>query len=139
MVQVSIQADETRARVIVRIPAGTRWATFEATVTAFLEAYPQTADWNWVLHEDVPFSDVDIPGLGRIAALYRQLGSSPAPRTFTVVVTADPFFPDWARVIDMHFENRRHLAAPTAEAAGALLDRLDAERTSPESAARQRG
>jgi hypothetical protein len=138
-VQVSIQADDTRARVTVRIPAGTRWATFEATVTAFLEAQPQTADWNWVLDEDVPFSDVDIPGLGRIAALYRRLGSSPAPRAFTVVVTTDPFFPDWGRVIDMHFENRRHLAAPTAAAAHALLDRLDADRTSRTDAARLRG
>lgn len=137
--QVSIQADETRARVTVRIPAGTRWATFEATVTAFLEAQPQTADWNWVLDEDVPFPDVDIPGLGRIAALYRRLGSTPAPRTFTVVVTSDPFFPDWARVIDMHFDNRRHLAAPTSEAAQALLDRLDAEQAAPGDAARLRG
>lgn len=137
--QVSIQADETRARVTVRIPAGTRWATFEATVTAFLEAQPQTADWNWVLDEDVPFPDVDIPGLGRIAALYRRLGSTPAPRTFTVVVTSDPFFPDWARVIDMHFDNRRHLAAPTSAAAHALLDRLDAEQAAPGDAARLRG
>jgi len=135
-VQATIEPDPLRRRVTVRIPAGTRWATFETTVTAFLEARPETADWNWVLDEDVPFADVDIPGLGRIAALYRRLGSRPAPRTWTVVVTTDPFFPDWARVIDMHFDNRLHLAAPTAAEAHALLDRLDA---SPTGAARLRG
>jgi hypothetical protein len=138
-VQVTTEPDPPRRRVTVRIPAGTRWATFEATVTAFLEAHPETADWNWVLHEDVPFSDLDIPGLGRIAGLYRRLGSRPAPRTFTVVVTSDPFFPDWGRVIDMHFDNRLHLAAPTAAAAHALLDRLDAEQAAPPDATRLRG
>jgi len=69
--------------------------------------------------------DVDVAGMAATGAIFRELAREPARRTFTIVVTTDPYFENWARVIDLNYGARKHHAAPTRAAAQALLDRLE--------------
>lgn len=125
-VQVTTELDAVRERVTLRVPAGTRWAAFEAATMALLEARPETADWHWLIDDAGPIEDIDVSATGRIAAAFRRHVRDPGRRPLTVIITRDPYFAEFARVIDLHFDGRRHVAAPTVEAAEALLDRLDA-------------
>lgn len=129
--QVTVEVEAARERVIVRVPAGARWATFEAAARATLEGRPETADWSWLIDDEGPIEDVEADGMMRLAALFRRLSRFPERRRWTVIVTSDPHFPEWARVMDLHHGERRHLAAPTAAAAGALLDRLEGRGATP--------
>lgn len=130
--QVTTKLDAARERVTFRVPAGTRWTTFEATAAALLQTRPETADWNWLIDDAGPIEDVEADGMMRLGRLFVSLTRQPARRRWTVITTDDPHFPEWARVIDLHHGARRHLAAPTAAAAEALLDRLDARQAAGE-------
>jgi hypothetical protein len=123
--QITVQTDEARERVILRVPVGVRWATFVSTAGALLEGRPETADWSWLIDDAGPIEDVDAAGMMHLAGLFRRLSRYPDRRRWTVIVTCDPHFADWARVMDLHHGARRHLSAPTAAAAEALLDRLE--------------
>jgi precorrin-6B methylase 1 len=67
--------------------------------------------------------------MARVGEAFRRLATSPVRRTYTVVVTTDPFFASWARVIDLNHSNREHHPAPTLAAAAALVERLEARPT----------
>jgi hypothetical protein len=122
---VSIETDPELKRAIAVVPAGTRWAVFEAAAIAAVQASPQLSDWNWIIDDQGPMDDVDANGMSRIGETFRQASSDPQQRTYTVVVTEDPFFATWARVIDLNYGERRHFAAPTFEAAISLLSKLE--------------
>lgn len=57
--------------------------------------------------------DVDVAGMAATGAIFRELAPEPARGTFTIVVTTDPYFENWARAIDLNFGARKHHGAPT--------------------------
>lgn len=122
---VTIQLDENRRRATAVVPPRTRWSSFESVTLAAVEGDPSLTDWNWIIDDQGPMDDVDVQGMTRIGEAFRRLAKEPDRQTFTVVVITDPFFPSWARVIDLNFGTRKHYSAPTKGAATSLLDRLE--------------
>ena len=51
----------------------------------------------------------------------------PSVPTYTVFITQDRSFADWARVMDFQFQNRKHHVVSSPEEAEALLERLRPE------------
>jgi len=124
---VTIELDEKCRRATAVVPAETRWSSFEETVLAQVNRNPTLADWNWIIDDQGPMDDVDVYGMIRIGEAFRRLTQAPSRQTHTVVVTTDPHFPTWARVIDHNYGKRKHHhSAPTKGAAATLLDQLDA-------------
>lgn len=123
---VTVETEPALKRAIATVPAGTRWAIFEAAVLAVVKERPALADWNWIIDDQGPMDDVDAAGMSRIGEALVQLSQDPQRRTHTVVVTRDPFFATWARVIDLNYGARKHHPAPTLEASIDLLARLEA-------------
>ncbi len=125
---VSFDHDATLRRSIATVPAGTPWRRFEQAVLKDVQGRPEVADWDLIIDDQGPMDDVDAEGMVRIGELFRSLVRSPERRTYTVVVTQDRFFGDWARVIDLHYGNRKHYGAPSLAAAIDLMNRLTATR-----------
>jgi hypothetical protein len=123
---VTIETGRTLRRVIATVPPGVRWATFETATLAAITGSPELTDWNWIIDNQGPMDDVDVAGMSRIGEAFRRLAADPQRSTFTVVVSTEPLFAPWARVIDLNFGNRRHLSAPTKASAFALIDSLEA-------------
>lgn len=123
---LTVKTERDRQWVTVTVPANTRWVRFQEFVLATVETSPDLVDWNWIIDDQQPMDDVDAAGMSQIGAAFRRLASDPERRTFTVVVTSDPFFPTWARVIDMNYGARRHHAAPSLAAARTLMQTLEA-------------
>ncbi len=123
---VTFHHEPDRRRLLVTISPGTRWTAFEAAIMKALADQPAIADWNLIIDDQGPTEDVTVDGMVRMGEAFRRLARQPERDTFTVVVTADRFFASWAQVIDANYGRRKHHAAPTVEAAGRLLDRLEA-------------
>lgn len=124
---VLIAADHEQRRVVATVPSLTRWSAFHARVRAVIGASPGLTDYDWIIDDQGPMDDVEVGEMATTGEAFRAQGS-PDTRTFTVVISTDRFFETWARVIDKHYGNRSHYAAPTLEAAVALLDQLAAGR-----------
>lgn len=128
---VGFQADAARQRVVVIVQPGARWTKFHAVVRAELLANPEWADWHWIVVDNGPMEDVDVPEMVETGNVFRSLTRKPAIQTYTVTVVADRHFGLWAPVIDRFYGGRRHLWSDSLEAAIALLDRqVEADRLS---------
>jgi hypothetical protein len=125
---VVVTANHGRGRAIVTVPAGARWRDFHAEVAKVIGAEPALTQFDWIIDDQGPMDDVDVEEMAKTGALFQRLNAAPDQTTFTVVVSRDRFFHEWARVIDRHYGNRRHHAAPTLAEAVALMDRLERER-----------
>ena len=123
---VTFQSDPERRRVVVTVPPGTRWAAFESATVGAIEAAPELTDWNWIIDDQGPIDDVGVEGMVRIGETFRRLAREPERPTWTVVVTTDRYFTNWARVIDLNYGARKHQGAPSLAAAMLLMDRLEA-------------
>lgn len=123
---VAIQTDPGKRRAIVTVPPGARWATFEAALLDAVAREPAITDWNLIIDDQGPIEDVAVDGMARIGEVFRRLAREPERQTWTIVVTTDRFFPSWARVIDLNYGARKHLSAPSLDAALTLMDRLEA-------------
>jgi len=121
---VAIVTDRARRRVVVTAPAGTRWAAFHEAVLAAIDRAPSLADYNWIIDDQGPMDDVDVPRMARTGQVFQARATR--VDTHTVVVTTDRFFPNWARVIDLNYGGRKHHGAPTLAAAHRRLDQLEA-------------
>ena len=124
---MTAETDEARQRVIVTVPDGTRWAAFHPFVLDLVKTRPALTDWNWIIDDQGPMDDVDVAGMAAIGAAFRQLTADPRRPKFTITVTTDRFFANWARVIDLHYGVRRHHGAPSLAAAQSLMDRLETD------------
>ena len=122
---VVFDADAVRRRVIATVPAGTTWRAFHDQGLLQISERPALTDYDWIIDDQGPMEDVDVEGMAASGAAFLRLSKTPDRLTFTIVVTTDRFFPEWARVIDKHYGARRHHAAPTLKAAVALLETLD--------------
>jgi hypothetical protein len=122
---ITAEADEARQRLIVTVPGGTRWGAFHPFVVDLVTTRPALTDWNWIIDDQGPMDDVDVAGMVAIGAAFRRLTADPQRPKFTVTVTTDRFFANWARVIDLHYGVRRHHGAPTVAAAQRLMDQLE--------------
>ena len=89
---------------------------------------PELTDYDWIIDDQGPMDDVDVYAMTTTGEMFRTLSSKANRTTFTIVVSTDRFFGEWARVIDQFYGNRRHYAAPTLDAAITLLDQFDMER-----------
>jgi len=124
---VTIHTDEKLQRVVVTVPKGTRWASFEAATLATIAKEPALTEWTWIIDDKGPIEDIDVAGMARIGADFQRRVRDPLRPTYTFVVTSDRFFDTWLRVVDMNHGARKHMAAPTLPAACALADKLTAE------------
>ena len=125
---VNITANHEQRRVLATVPPQTRWSSFHAETIAVVRASPVLTDYDWIIDDQGPMDDVDVKGMADTGEVFRKLASDGDAQTFTVVITSDRFFATWARVIDKRYGHRSHYAAPTLEAAAALLNKLSAER-----------
>lgn len=119
---VAIESDLARKRVLVTIEPGVRWTEFERAVETALDRNPASSEWDWIIDDHARVDETGVEGVERIASLYARHAPDPARRSYTVIVSSDRYFAPWGRVMDLHFRNRTHLAAPTVEAAHHLLD-----------------
>jgi len=122
---VSFVRDPAARRALITAALGTPWIRFTEAVLAEVQADPQIADWNIIIDDQGPMQDVDVDGMIRMGEAFCKLAARPEDRTFTVVMTQDPFFATWARVIDMNYSGRRRHGAPTLGEARRLMDRLE--------------
>ena len=123
---VTLEIDTIRRRVTVTVPPDARWAHMERAIMDAVRRTPELTGWDWIIDDQGPLDDVEVAGMARIGAAFRD-HAGPAHSTHTVVVTTDQFFGPWAEVMDHHYGGRRHHAAPTVAAARSLLDRLQSE------------
>jgi hypothetical protein len=120
---ISFQRDGSARRVLATLTPGERWDRYEQRLEDELNRHPDWADWDWIIDDRGPLDDISVAGMSYAAELYRR--HTTGVRARTVVVTMDAYFEPWARVMDHHFGNRTHHAAPTLGAARALLDQSD--------------
>jgi len=94
----------------------------EATdiITRMVRERPELIGWDWI--QDVRLASGDV-GVGDVTRVAQAFADAPPGETFTVFVSTDPNLGTWARAMDFEFVRRRHLCAPTPEAAIALLER----------------
>jgi hypothetical protein len=116
---ITIQRDGVR-RILAKLTPGERWTHYVRVLETQLNRHPEWADWDWIIDDRGPLDDISVQGMTQAAALYRRHATG--VRSRTVVVTTDRYFAPWGRVMDHHFGNRTHHAAPTLAAARALLD-----------------
>lgn len=127
---VIVEVDPGRKRVLVTVEVGVRGPGFERAIEEALDRHPPSSEWDWIIDDHAGVDDIGAEGVARIAGLYARHAPDPLRDSFTVIITNDRHFAPWGRVMDLHFRRRIHLAAPTVEAAHALLDRsTDAART----------
>ena len=122
---VSFVRDPAARRALIKAALGTPWIRFTEAVLAEVQADPQIADWNIIIDDQGPMQDVDVDGMIRMGEAFCKLAARPEDRTFTVVVTQDPLFATWARVIDMNYSGRRRHGGPTLGEARRVMDRLE--------------
>jgi hypothetical protein len=121
---VTAESREAQCLIIITVPARTRWTEFQGFVRRCLETRPILADWDWIIDDQGPMDDVDVAEMALTGAMFRALAPNRGGYAITIVVTRDPHFAPWARVMDMNYGNRRHYAAATRAAAETLLDSL---------------
>ena len=121
---VQFNPDELHGRIDAIVPAGVRWSRFHEAVREAIALNPEWADWNWVIDDQGPMEDVDVPDMAATGEAFVAQCRHPLRQTYTVVVTSDRFFANWAKVIDSHYGGRKHLAAPTFDEAVALVKTL---------------
>ncbi len=119
---VTIESDSQKKRVLVTVDVDVRGPAFERAIEAALDGAPALSEWDWIIDDHAGVDDIGVEGVARIAGFYARHAPDPARESYTVIVTSDRYFAPWGRVMDMHFRRRTHLAAPTIEAAHALLD-----------------
>lgn len=110
-----------RKMVIVTVPPGTRWAKFHHAIREALAVNPIWASWDWIINDEGPMEDAGVEDMAKTGQLFKYLTNGEQQITYTVVVTTDRFFRHWALVMDQHYGNRCHLAAPSLSKALALL------------------
>ena len=115
---------EAQSLVVINVPARTRWAEFHVFLRGLIEAQPILTNWNWIIDDRGPMDDVDVAEMARTGEVFRALASKRSGYAITIVVTSDPHFAPWAKVMDLNYGNRRHYAATTRAAAEALLGSL---------------
>jgi hypothetical protein len=120
---VRFDADPARQWVVVTVLPGVRWVSFHADVRAKLHANPEWADWHWIVVDQGPMDDVDVPAMVETGKVFCSLIRRPGVQTYTVTVVADPHFGLWAPVIDNFYGGRRHLWSGSLEDAITLLER----------------
>ncbi len=132
---VTIEIDRGKKRVQVTVDVGVRGPAFEQAIEAALDQDPVLSEWDWIIDDHAGVDDIGVEGVARIAGLYARHAPDPARDSYTVIITSDRFFAPWGRVMDLHFRKRTHLAAPTVDAAHALLDQPPADAPVPPPAA----
>lgn len=121
---ITFERDGTARRVLATISPGERFANYEREVATSLDLHPDWVDWDLIIDDQGPLDDITVDGMARIAEMYNR--RTRGVHSHTVVITSDPYFAPWGRVMNHHFGNRTHHKAPTVAAARALLDRLEA-------------
>lgn len=119
---VTIESDSRKKRVRVTVDVDVRGPAFERAIEAALDRTPALSEWDWIIDDHAGVDDIGVEGTARIAGFYARHAPEPTRDSYTVIVTSDRHFAPWGRVMDLHFRRRTHLAAPTVEAAHALLD-----------------
>ncbi|WP_374514860.1 hypothetical protein [Brevundimonas sp.] len=127
---ITLSADTTRRRIIVAVADGARERHLQAAIRTALADHPEWARWDWIIDDDGRLEDLTVEGLQAAAEAFRAAGSEGAD-ALTAIVTSDRFFGEMAHLLDLSFSGRRHLAAPSLQAALALLDRLRGASDSP--------
>ncbi|RYE64796.1 MAG: hypothetical protein EOO83_00245 [Oxalobacteraceae bacterium] len=121
----TLTIDRDIRRVVVTVPPHTRWGAFHVIVREAICHSSCLAEYHWIIDDRGPMDDVDVDEMARTGEVFRTHTSPSADKPVTIVITTDPSFSLWAKVIDEHYGGRRHYAAPTLDAAERLLDGLD--------------
>lgn len=124
----TLAIDHEIRRVLATVPPQTRWLAFHAIVREAICHASRLADYNWIIDDQGPMDDVNVDEMTRTGEAFRTRTSPSADKPVTIVITTDPSFSLWAKVIDEHYGGRRHYAAPTLDVAKRLLDGLDCRR-----------
>ena len=120
--ELSHRIDAPARRVFMTIGEDATGAGASRYIAALAAARPELAGWDWV--QDVRESSGEVDNAD-IEAVSRAFGST-GP-CWTVFVSHDPNLRLWCKVMDAMFDGRRHLAAPTMEAAVKALEEARAE------------
>tara|TARA_R110000764_G_scaffold115830_3_gene202767 strand:- start:55 stop:450 length:396 start_codon:yes stop_codon:yes gene_type:complete len=112
--------DEVNRRVHVASLDAITAVSGTQNILNMLQQRPELKGWDWIHDVRRALADADVEDVSRIA---RAFSDPPPGETFTVFISTDPNLGTWARAMDFEFVRRRHLCAPTPEAAIALLER----------------
>lgn len=111
-------------RVVMIVGEGTRGPDLARFTIEAVRARPELADWDWINDLTHPVEDSSAEDIPMIAEAFDPLSTR---TSWTVFVTRDPGLALWAQVMDHQFRFRRHMVAPSIEAAMGMLDRKRAE------------
>lgn len=112
--------DEANRRVLITSPDGTSGQAATRIIVDMARQRPELVGWDWIHDVRRALGDVSVEDISQVA---RAFADPPPGDTFTIFVSTDPHLGIWARAMDFEFVRRRHLCAPTPEAAIALLER----------------
>jgi hypothetical protein len=85
------------------------------------DARSELLDYDFVIDVREASGDVNNNDVEQVATSFAAHPSIP---TYTVFITHDRSFADWAKVMDFQFSNRKHHVVSSPEQAEALLERL---------------
>jgi hypothetical protein len=112
--------DEVNRRVLITSPDGISGQAATRIIVDMVRQRPELTGWDWVHDVRRALGDVSVDDISEVA---RAFANPPPGVTFTIFVSTDANLGTWARAMDFEFVRRRHLCAPTPEAALALLER----------------
>ncbi|MDI1281229.1 MAG: hypothetical protein ACI9YM_000514 [Brevundimonas sp.] len=112
--------DEANQRVLLTSPDGRSGQAATRIIVDMVQRRPELVGWDWIHDVRRALGDVSVEDISQVA---RAFTNPPPGDTFTIFVSTDPNLGTWARAMDFEFVRRRHLCAPTPEAAIALLER----------------
>lgn len=116
--------DDDRRRVHIRIDGSTNGAAASGVIVALADARSELLDYDFVIDIRDASGDVNNNDVDQVATSF---AAHPSVPTYTVFITQDRSFADWARVMDFQFQNRKHHVVSSPEEAEALLERLRPE------------
>lgn len=132
---VTLSADPVLRRIVVTPLDGACERHLVETIRTELARQPHWADWDWIYDDRGRLADLTVDGMRQAAEAFNAAASEGGCNTWSVVVTDDRYFGGWARVLDLTFRNRRHVAAPSLEAADLRLRRLRGDSPAAEATA----